>query len=304
MKLALGTAQFGLDYGISNKQGQVDKTQVADILAQAASLGIDTIDCAGAYGNSEQIIGELLSSTPHQVKFKIVSKIPALSSAQNDISDYFEQSLTNLQTESIDTLLFHHADNIISHPNRVQIFQQLEALKAQQKVKRIGASLYCPEQLTAISEQYAIDVVQVPLNVFDQRFIANKVLSICQQKQIKLHARSLFLQGLLFLEADELANYFFPFKDKINAFTSLAKHTGCSKLALALSIVSRGLPYSLGKSAEHIIEKIVVGVCSSRQLIEIVQAYHQAKELPITPEELLSLADNRLEFINPSLWKI
>ena len=57
MKLAIGTAQFGLNYGISNTQGQVDKAQVADILSLGASLGIDTLDCAGAYGNSEQILG-------------------------------------------------------------------------------------------------------------------------------------------------------------------------------------------------------------------------------------------------------
>ncbi|MCW8834093.1 MAG: aldo/keto reductase [Colwellia sp.] len=304
MKLALGTVQFGLDYGISNKQGQVDKAQVADILTQAANLGIDTLDCAGAYGNSEQVIGAQLSSLAHQAKFTIVSKIPALHSQSDNITEHFEQTLTDLQVENIDTLLFHHADNILFHPNRVKIFQQLEALKAQQKVKRIGASLYSPEQLIAISEQYTIDIAQVPLNIFDQRFITNDILTLCQQKHIKLHARSLFLQGLLLIEVNELASYFSPFKDKIDAFTSLADYLGCSRLALALSIVPHGIAPSLKQSADEIIEKVVVGVCSSEQLIEIVTAYQHAKELSISTEELQSLADNRLEFINPSLWKI
>lgn len=309
MKLALGTVQFGLDYGISNHHGQVDKAQVADILVLAECLGIDTLDCAGAYGNSEQIIGELLTSSPQQSNFNLVSKIPALSRGQSSIAEYFSQSLINLQTDTIDTLLFHHADNLLSHPNRAEFFQQLQKLKKQQRVKRIGASLYSPAQLMSLSEQYAIDVAQVPLNIFDQRFIADEIINLCAKKNIKLHVRSLFLQGLLFIKANNLPHYFSPYQDKLNAFSELAKHLGCSKLTLALAIVAQDLPPLLTSKAlalktYDVIEKVVVGVCSTEQLTEVVSAYQQAKNLPVSTEELSMLADQRLEFINPSLWAV
>jgi len=223
--------------------------------------------------------------------------------------EYFSQSLTNLQTDTIDTLLVHHADNLLSHPNRETFFQQLQRLKSQQRVKRIGASLYNPAQLIALSEQYAIDVAQVPLNIFDQRFIADNIISLCDKKNVKLHVRSLFLQGLLFIEANKLPRYFSPYQDKLNAFFELAKHLSCSKLTLALAIVAQDLPNYLTSKAlaiktRDVIEKVVVGVCSTEQLTEIVSAYQQAKKLPVSAEELSMLADQRLEFINPSLWAV
>lgn len=335
MKLALGTVQFGLDYGISNKQGQVDKNQVADIVELAMSLGIDTLDCAGVYGNSEQVLGELFQQHRLKHPVNIISKIPALRHEEVAINDYFNHSLKQLKLDKIEALLFHHADNLIDHPRKDHLFQQLQTLKTQKKVNRIGVSVYSPEQLMTIARQYPIDIAQVPMNVFDQRFSSNEVLRFCQQKNIKLHVRSLFLQGLLLLEASELPNYFLPYQDKLRDFTDLAKHLGCSKLALGLALVAQELPvHKRGTSTESnvversfpesgvassvenniadssnapkfydIIEKIVVGVCSAEQLNEIVIAYQQAKELPLSKKALVKLADNRLGLINPSRWK-
>ena len=89
MKLALGTVQFGLNYGVSNLQGQVNKSQVQEILEQALSLGINTLDCAPVYGNSEQVIGQSIADS----NFNIITKIPALSNEQDSLLEYFEQSL-------------------------------------------------------------------------------------------------------------------------------------------------------------------------------------------------------------------
>jgi len=300
MKLALGTVQFGLDYGISNTQGQVDKNQVADILKLAMSLGIDTLDCAGAYGNSEQILGSLSKERPLKQPFNIVSKIPALTDKQCSISELFELSLKSLQRDKIEALLFHHADNLLYHPKKEKLFQQVQALKTHKMVNRIGVSVYSPEQLKSIALMYPIDLVQVPVNIFDQRFISTEVLELCQHKSIKLHVRSLFLQGLLLTEADELPNYFLPYRDKLNAFSELAQYLNCSKLTLALAIVAQELPDYTMKS--DIIEKVIVGVCTAKQLNEVATAYQQAKELPLSVQELANLADNRLGLINPSLW--
>lgn len=295
MKLALGTAQFGLDYGISNSQGQVPHSQVKDILEHASALGINTLDCAGAYGNSEKVLGEL-SESGH---FNIISKIPALTNNETSINKYLQQSLIDLQRDEIDVLLFHQADNLITHPKKQQLFAQLQTLKTQNVVKKIGVSVYNPEQLQTVSDNFSIEVAQVPVNIFDQRFISKKIINLCQAKHIKLHARSLFLQGLLFIEQEQLASYFTPFKDKLNAFSQLAKHLNCSTLSLALAIVTQD-----SFSHYNVIEQLVVGVCNVEQLTEIVDAYSQATTLNIPKNELLTLADSRVGFINPSMWSI
>lgn len=301
MELALGTVQFGLDYGISNKQGQVAKVEVEEILTQALSLGINTLDCAGAYGDSEQVLGELNVSK----RFNLISKIPALSHKKTSITPFLEQSLSNLQCDELATLLFHQADDLLTHPNKDKLFSQLALLKKQSIVNEIGVSVYSLEQLSLITEAYDIDIVQAPINIFDQRFIANDTLELCKRKHIKIHARSLFLQGLLFIEPEDLNRYFLPYQTKINAFSALAKSMSCSKLTLALAVLlAQGSHKKYSNNISHIIEKVVVGVCNTNQLREIVNAYQQAKTLDVSLKEIQSLADSRLGLINPSLWQL
>jgi aryl-alcohol dehydrogenase-like predicted oxidoreductase len=301
MKLALGTVQFGLDYGISNQQGQVSQNQVSDILQQAQALGIDTLDCAGAYGNSEKVLGELNASE----SFKLISKIPALTKDQHSITPFVEESLLNLHCSTLDTLLFHQADNLLNHPEKAKLYAQLALLKEQQQVNNIGVSVYSPEQLMPIIHHYPIDTAQVPINVFDQRFISTDIIELCTKKGVKLHARSLFLQGLLFIEHTQLPPYFKQYRDKLNAFDELAKYLSCTKLTLALALLAQDLPETTAHQTDFsVIEKMVVGVCNTEQLTEIVNAYQQAKALSVARHELRLLADTRLDFINPSLWPL
>jgi len=307
MKLALGTVQFGLDYGISNQQGQVTPAQVKELLHQAKALGIDTLDCAGAYGNSEAVLGALSASE----NFNLISKVPALTPLQASILPFVEQTLTHLRCNRINTLLFHQADNLLKHPNKVELFSQLALLKKQKKVTNIGVSVYSPDQLVSITQHYPIDTVQAPINVFDQRFLSEEIMMLCQKNSIKLHARSLFLQGLLFIEQAELPIYFKPYQDTLNAFTTMAQYLSCSKLTLALSLLAQKSHKNSSNSSitrdaikNTVIEKLVVGVCNTQQLVEIVNAYQHAKDLKITTEELSSLADTRLGLINPSLWQL
>lgn len=329
MELALGTVQFGLDYGISNTQGQVSKAEVFDILTQAKHLGIKSLDCAGAYGDSEHLLGDIFKESDLSKNFNIISKIPALNDDQHSIETAFFRSLEHLQQQQIETLLFHHSDNLLYHPKKDSLFKQALSLKSQGLIERIGVSVYTPEQLKKIASHYPLEVVQAPINVFDQRFIAADVIELCQQKNIVLHARSLFLQGLLFIDQDKVAPYFQPYQQKLNDFAALAQHLNCTKVTLALAmLVNDSSPstsltktnitaqkshsitqdnvkeYVTKQADKSIIEKLVVGVCNTQQLKDIIEAYKLAKELPISKTELLALADERLGFINPSLWSV
>lgn len=302
MKIALGTAQFGLDYGVSNSQGQVTKPEIDAILKQALSLGIDTLDCAGAYGNSEKILGQLNVSQ----NFNLISKIPRLSNNENNIEQLLSQSLADLQSKHLSALLLHHANNLLEHPDRNKIFCDLDLLKKKQKVNRIGVSVYHPEQLLSILKYFDIDLVQAPVNFFDQRFISADIISICKKKNIKLHARSLFLQGVLLMTNENMPRYFKPYQEKLLAYSHLAKSLACSKLTLALAILAQNSPNKSNdeQAKQDVFEKLVIGVCNRQQLHEVAEAYHQAQNLSFCTEELKQLADTRAGLINPSLWQL
>lgn len=298
MKIALGTVQFGLNYGVSNSQGQVAFSEVKRILQYASEVGIKTLDSAAAYGNCEEVLGKVKNLQA----FNIVTKIPKLSAKETTIIPHVEKSLHALQQNKISTILFHHAEDLIAHTYRKKFYDELITLKQQGIIQHFGASLYQPSQWQELNQQFKLDTLQVPVNCFDQRFISPQQLNEFAQHQVKLHCRSLFLQGLLLMKAEQWPTYFSPFKKQLMNFQAVAKHYNCSLLSLALSIlVQKSL---INKENNAVIEKIIIGCCSVKQLQEIVFAYQQAQTLNIDKNVLNNLASNDLALINPSFWKI
>src|SRR5205085_51237 len=166
MKLGLGTVQFGLDYGISNATGRPAEAEVQTILSGAAAAGVRILDTATAYGESEAVLGRL---TRPDDEFRIVTKIPRVTSIEA-IADTFAQSLQRLQRSSVYGLLLHDADDLLSaHGDRV--FAQLRKLQQEGRTQKIGVSTYTPEQVDSLLPRYEFDLIQVPLNLFDQRLI-------------------------------------------------------------------------------------------------------------------------------------
>ena len=310
MKLALGTVQFGLDYGISNSQGKIALAEINNILTSAKSHGITTLDTATAYGDSETILGQLQA----EENFALVTKIPSLASLPLSselltspslalqskctqaisIDDIVEGSLSRLKTKQLKGLMFHSADDLLGSLGH-QHFTDAKALKAQKKIKQLGVSVYSPKQLTDILASYKIDIVQFPLSCLDQRFIQPSLQQRLLSNGIEVHVRSLFLQGLILMPVDDLSQYFQPYKHILMRFKSLCDRLNCQPLTLALSIIH----------ANPFIDKAVIGCCSVRQLDQIVEHYHLAKQLDVEHKELVAeLAYNDEALINPSNWPI
>lgn len=285
MKLALGTAQFGLDYGITNVQGQVCPSQINKILTLAKQENINTLDTAPAYGNSEDILGK----TSLCSQFNIVTKIPALKSDESCVNQYVNSSLKQLHIEKLTAVLFHQVDDIISSPLAESRFNSLIKLKQKNKISKIGISVYTPEQLEFCIKHYPIDIVQLPLNIIDQRFITTNWLKKLADIGVEVHCRSLFLQGLLLVPPEKLPSYFTPFKDYFHCFSEAALQLKVSPLSLALAI---GLQHDG-------INKIVVGCCDDKQLSEIISAYTTAKTIN---EDLSSFACDNEKLVIPSNW--
>ena len=162
--LALGTVQFGLDYGISNAQGQVSSASITAILQQAQNSDIRWLDTAYLYGSADANLGE---------QFSIITKLPELTEGLHARSA-LSCSLTRLQRPQVDTVLLHRPEQLLGERGK-QIYADLNSLRLEGLCRRIGVSVYTPAELIAILQQFDIDVVQLPLNVFDQRFYQHRV---------------------------------------------------------------------------------------------------------------------------------
>ena len=282
MKLALGTAQFGLDYGISNTQGIVPKEAVKDILDTAQKANITLLDTGCVYGDSEQVLGQLLGENHYP--FDIVDKVPDIESYKKSVTQVVEQSMQRLGVDKLKGLLLHNAADLND-----QTFAELESLKNQGIVERIGISVYYPSVTFDLCEKYPIDLVQCPLNLFDQRFIESDCISYLKQRGIEIHARSLFLQGLLLMPLKQLPDYFQPYQD---LFVRLKGH--CQ----GHNIDHQTAAFTIAHQQQQI-DKFIIGVCSSSQLEQAISAYQRAATVKF---EIADFSCHEQALISPFLW--
>jgi len=171
VKLVLGTAQFGLPYGIANTNGKTSQAEVHAILDYARKAKIDTLDTAIAYGNSESVIGSFDIS-----QRAIISKLPAYPVGRLDVNHWIrlqvEQSLHRLNCSSLYGLLLHRPDQLNESDIGPRIFKTLNALKQENIIEKLGVSIYHCSELEPLSD-YHFDIVQCPYNVFDRQLAAS-----------------------------------------------------------------------------------------------------------------------------------
>ena len=203
----------------------------------------------------------------------------------DEVIKHFQQSLTFLNKSSVNGLLIHNI-NEIEHKNFNTLFKELTELKRQGLVNKIGFSIYTPEQVDFLLKNFDFDLIQVPFNIFDNRLIQGGQLQALNNKGIEVHARSVFLQGVL-LDFNNLSNYFSPWKKEFSIYQETVKDNGLSLLECALNFVLN----------IREIDKVLVGVNSERQLKEIIQAVKRRSNLSAYPI-------NDINLLNPSLWKI
>jgi aryl-alcohol dehydrogenase-like predicted oxidoreductase len=289
-KIALGSVQWGMNYGIANASGRPLKAELEEMLATAQNAGVSLIDTAFAYGDAEAVIGELSAQTD---AFQVVTKTKSLEAgtdpdgASRTVADGFEASLARLRRGSVYGLLVHNADMLLG-PNGNAVWNTLTDAKKNGRVQKIGVSVYDPARLTAINARYRIDITQVPFNIYDRRFVSSGVIAAMKAQGVEVHVRSAFLQGLLLMAPAQLPAHFDAIRDH---HTRL--HAWCR--ARQLSPLHAALRFALEHSGA---DKVVVGAESDVQLREILAAGEGAStEAP--PFEI-----NAPEIVNPSLWKL
>ncbi|MBV7436174.1 aldo/keto reductase [Aeromonas sp. sif2416] len=279
MRLALGTVQFGLAYGISNQAGQVGDDALDDILTLARQLGIDTLDTAQAYGNAESRLG-----SRHSADFLLVDKL-APGILASEVAASVDNSLRQLARPKLDGLLLHRGQD--ASP---ALFEQLMELQRQGKVGKLGVSVYSPDELDLwLSHGYPLQLVQLPANLLDQRFLRTGWLDRLQALGCEIHVRSLFLQGLLLMQPALRPDYFQRFAQPLTRLDHWQPHLPL--LDKALSLIA-ALPQ---------VSRFVVGVCHAHELAAIAAAY--ARRQTLSDTELAGLACDEPGLINPAQWK-
>lgn len=284
--LALGTVQFGLSYGVANQTGQVDSLVVKSMLDLAVESDIDTLDTAIAYGNSEESLGKL--GVQH---FNIITKLPPpndLTKPDKEwVRNHLQASLSRLDVDRVDGLLLHRSESLLE-PEGMVLYDVLQTLKAEGLVNKIGISAYSPDEVMAIINQYAIDLVQVPFNLVDRRLVESGCLTKLKTAGVEVHVRSAFLQGLLLMQQTQRP-------EKFSIWSSLWSQWHNWLELNAVSALRACLSYPL---AFPEIDRVVVGADTVQQLQEIIEAANNL----ISLADLPNLACHDENLINPSRW--
>ncbi len=286
--IALGTVQFGLPYGIANDAGKVDAAAAAAILNAAAHSGIDTLDTAIAYGDSEAVLGEVGVRN-----YRVVTKLPAIPDACGDVAkwvwDQTQSALARLKIESAHGILLHRPEQLVG-PHGDALYQALLRLKSAGLTRKIGVSIYVPQELDALWANFDLDLVQAPLNIMDRRLVDSGWAKKIRTHGSELHVRSVFLQGLLLMPPHARPPKFDRWRsiwmewDRWMASTGLTPLEACLRYVLAVKEVDR----------------VVVGVDSLPQLLEILAAARSGKldSLPQWPVDL------DVNLLNPAMWNV
>lgn len=283
--MILGTAQIGLNYGISNKAGQPSIEQSRELLETAYNNRVRILDTAFAYGDSEKVIGEL-----NKNRFEIISKLPDLSRNQfsqeyNDILRFLQKTLENTNQKQLYAYLLHTADNL--NNNGKVLWSKMLDFKEKGLTKKIGYSLYSPKQLDLYFKQYKPDIVQIPMNILDREFQETGWLKKLKDNGVEIHVRSVFLQGLLLMQYEEQILKFPKYKNTWDSYWNELNMFGGSALDYCLGFI---------KEVEEI-DEIVVGANSSNELEEIMASNSILKSVP----KGIASSDERL--IYPFNWK-
>jgi aryl-alcohol dehydrogenase-like predicted oxidoreductase len=276
-KLGLGTVQFGQAYGVSNTRGQVPAKEVDEIVAKAGKAGIALLDTAASYGAAEKVLASL-DTRP----FRVVTKTLALKHGLDAVVAGVRQSARMLY---IDTLLVHQAADL-NGPAGDEFWQVLRRLQDEGLFRRLGISAYVSDDPVALAARFRPDVMQLPFSLLDQRLLADGTLARLADMGVEIHARSVFLQGLLFLERlpeklQHAAPYFKTMRQRI-------RDAGTTPLSAALGFVLSRPEVSYG----------LVGVTNLTSLDEIIAAC--SHELPDLDWPSLALDDEVA--LTPTLW--
>jgi aryl-alcohol dehydrogenase-like predicted oxidoreductase len=267
-RIGLGTVQFGMDYGVSNRVGRPSESEVAAILARAVEAGVGYLDTAASYADAELLIGRFL---PSGHGLRIVTKLPPI--AEDEITAHqgeailveLAASLERLRSPQVHGVLIHQTRDL-AKPGWQHLVDAMREAKARGWTSCVGVSIYDENDLALIEGRFTPDIVQLPFNVLDHRLSASGWLARLHASGTEVHARSLFLQGLLLMDPATVPGYFAPVKGtlvKLHAAWAAQKRTplvGCLRCVLDNADIDAAI---VGVNRLHELNEIEAAVAGS-----------------------------------------
>ncbi len=287
-KIALGTVQFGLNYGVANTAGQISAAKASAILNVARAGGINTLDTAIAYGDSEATLGAQDVS-----QWNVVTKLPEVPSdiqtsvqVRDWVQGQVSASLARLRLTRVHAILLHRPDQILGSQGGA-LLDALWGLKMQGLTAKVGVSIYQPQELEAITQVFQPDLVQAPLNILDTGFVTSGWAARLKSVGAEIHLRSAFLQGLLLMSEDARPAKFARWAPLWKQWHGWLKEHQLTPLQACLR-------YSLSvKEADQ----VIVGVDTAGQLKQILEAAKGA-----LPAKLTWNTSIDADLVNPANW--
>jgi aryl-alcohol dehydrogenase-like predicted oxidoreductase len=286
-KLILGTAQFGMDYGINNSTGKIQKSEVFEILKYAFQNGIELLDTAPVYGDAHKIIGQF-HKEHEQIRYKVITKIPANFPIYK-LEELVDGFLLELNIDSIEVLHFHSIIDYITCEKQM-ISEVFNRLKRSKKVKSFGVSIYENPEADLLNRDL-IDVVQLPFNLLDNLNQRGELIYQLKQKEYEIHTRSVFLQGLFFKNTRDIKSL--EIKDAIIKLQGICKLFSCDIAQLALKYCL------IQKEIDH----LLIGVDTFGQLKKNISIASDLLTEGFV-EHINNIVISDISQINPSKWGI
>lgn len=294
--LSLGTVQLGIPYGLNRAAGKTDRETAFRIMDIARQAGVNWLDTAAAYGDSEVVVGDWLKTIPEAQRPLTATKVnkldhSSLDSLRTSLKEQVELSKQRLGLDQIPLLMIHHCEEYLEDPDNMRLV--FEELKKNGDIRFCGMSAYAFHDYGAIADS-GFDAVQIPVNLFDWRQIDNGGIARLEQAGMIVFARSVYLQGLVFRQPDQLDERMAFCAPALEKFHGLCEEfgmtPGCLAAAFALSLPG--------------ISSLVIGCRSEKQIISTVQQVEEAKEL--SAEQMQRIHSVFLDIdervITPTLW--
>ena len=280
-KLGIGTAQFGQRYGISNKFGKVSQSEAENILYLAKLNSIDIIDTAISY-NSESCLGNIGVK-----EYKVVTKLPPVPNGIKNVCEWIDvqikSSLKRLRVNSVYGLLLHNSEDY----KNSEIREKFKSLKADKIIHKIGVSIYSPNELNNLSCENEIDIVQAPINLVDQRLVDSGWLKKLNSYGVEVHARSVFMQGLLLMPKKLIPQSFMAWSSLWNKWHDWLNRENITAIEACLLYVF-SLPY---------VNRVIIGFEAANQLKQIVESLKSSLNI-----SYLDISNSEEDLVNPSMW--
>lgn len=284
----LGTAQLGMNYGISNTHGRPSNEQANNLLSYAASQGVALLDTAQAYGASEDIIGDY-----SKTRFEVQTKVGRFPESDQDFGEWLvskvERSRNKISNHNLKTVFLHDSDQFQGELRRRSI-SALHYLMREFPNLKLGASIYDPSEWQYLKEIEEISIYQIPFSILDRRFERSGIIQEMVDSGKSVQARSIYLQGLLLMNISQVPKYFHKWLYVIKDFHDFCRKVGVSPIQASSSFVM----------SNPIFEGILMGFNNMNEMQYFI---NESRDENLTLGDYPTFGDLDSELLDPRMWK-